>query len=233
MPLCRVKSCRGKIWISVTFYSMGISNLTKKPPIIMTWKCCPHHWLFGRGIRQSLVISPDEGPVKLWCFLGYQPEQGAEQTVELPMIWDAIMLTRHYCNDEWAISKGISKGRDKWFHPTISLGCYYMVPASAAQVLNMFLWSYGFNFTRIVLSSFHTCIQLLITSTNAFPSVISPINLYNLTGKANRGTLLAKLTHEWKEFNTLAEIKCPLLGRQHFKIHFLVLKWLYFNSNFT
>ena len=29
---------------------------------------------------------------KLWCFLWSAPEQTVEQTIEMPVIWDAIML---------------------------------------------------------------------------------------------------------------------------------------------
>ena len=32
------------------------------------------------------------GYAKLWCFLWSAPEQMVEQTVEAPVIWDAIVL---------------------------------------------------------------------------------------------------------------------------------------------
>ena len=36
----------------------------------------------------------------VWCFLCCHPEQAAEQTVNLPVIWDTMMLMWHHCNAE-------------------------------------------------------------------------------------------------------------------------------------
>ena len=48
----------------------------------------------GPLLREFTVhrsISPTkDGDAGLWCFLWYAPEQTAKQTIETPVIWDAI-----------------------------------------------------------------------------------------------------------------------------------------------
>ena len=54
----------------------------------------------------------------IWSFLCCQPTQGLELTIELPMIWDVmVLMLLHYaedgklhdCNSLWIVAKGLSK----------------------------------------------------------------------------------------------------------------------------
>ena len=79
----------------------------RKPPYrqgnnnnIMTWhddvikqEHFPRHWPFVRGLHQSPVNSPHRGQWReLWCFLWSGPVPTVEQTMETPVIWDAMAL---------------------------------------------------------------------------------------------------------------------------------------------
>ena len=58
---------------------------------VIKWKHFPHYWPFVRGIHQW--ITPTKASdVELWYFLWFVPEQTAFETIETPVIWDAIML---------------------------------------------------------------------------------------------------------------------------------------------
>ena len=59
------------------------------------WKHLPRNWSFVRGIYQSSVDSPHKGqwPVTLMFSKPYAPEKNRlEQTIKMPVIWDAIAL---------------------------------------------------------------------------------------------------------------------------------------------
>ena len=48
---------------------------------------------FVRGIHRSLVVSLTKtSEVELWCFLWSAPQQMIEQTMEMPVIWDATTV---------------------------------------------------------------------------------------------------------------------------------------------
>ena len=51
-----------------------------------------HYWSFGRGIHRSPVDSPHKGQWHGALIFLSAPEQTVEQTIETPMIWDAIVL---------------------------------------------------------------------------------------------------------------------------------------------
>ena len=59
---------------------------------VIKWKHFPRYWPFERGIHRSPVNSPHKGPVtrELWYFRW--TEQTLEQIIEMPVIWDAIVL---------------------------------------------------------------------------------------------------------------------------------------------
>ena len=38
------------------------------------------------------VTGPKSSDAELWCFLWYATEQTVEQTIQMPVIWDAIEL---------------------------------------------------------------------------------------------------------------------------------------------
>ena len=55
---------------------------------------------------------------QLWCFLWSASEHTIEQTIEMPVIWDAIAIITSHCNDwrlwtrYWLVA---------WWHPAITL----------------------------------------------------------------------------------------------------------------
>ena len=51
------------------------------------------YWPFVKGIHRSPVNSLEKASdTELWCFLWSAPEQAIEQTIEKPVIWNAIAL---------------------------------------------------------------------------------------------------------------------------------------------
>ena len=53
----------------------------------------PRYWPFVCGIHGSPVNSPlKASDAELWCFLWSLPESTIVQTMEVPVIWDAIAL---------------------------------------------------------------------------------------------------------------------------------------------
>ena len=60
---------------------------------IIKWKHFLYYWPSVRGINRSMVYSSHKGQ---WCtalmFLWSAPEQTVEQTIKMPVIWDAIVL---------------------------------------------------------------------------------------------------------------------------------------------
>ena len=60
---------------------------------VMKWKPFPRYWPFVREIHRSLVNSPQEGQWRgALMFLWSAPEKTVVQTIETPLIWDAIAL---------------------------------------------------------------------------------------------------------------------------------------------
>ena len=53
----------------------------------------PRYWPFVRGIHRSPRIPLKKASdAELWYFLWSAPEQTIDQTIETPVIWDAISL---------------------------------------------------------------------------------------------------------------------------------------------
>ena len=48
--------------------------------------------LWGESTGHQWIPLTKASDVELWCFLWSVPEQMVEQTIEAPVIWDAIML---------------------------------------------------------------------------------------------------------------------------------------------
>ena len=48
--------------------------------------------LWGKSAGNWWIPLTKASDVELWCFLWYAPEQTVEQTIETPVIWDAIAL---------------------------------------------------------------------------------------------------------------------------------------------
>ena len=60
---------------------------------VIKWKQFPSYWPFSQGIHRSPVNSrTNASDAKLWYFLGSAPDPTVEQTVETPVISDAIAL---------------------------------------------------------------------------------------------------------------------------------------------
>ena len=51
----------------------------------------PRYWPFVRGIHRWIPLTK-ASDAEVWCFLWSAPEQTVEQTIETPVIWDAIAL---------------------------------------------------------------------------------------------------------------------------------------------
>ena len=96
-------------WIMTRYFTQGgviriipYFNFTKflRNPItpphdddVIRWKHFPHYWPFVRGIHWSPVDSLTKASdAELWCFPWSAPEQTVKQTIETPVIWDAIAL---------------------------------------------------------------------------------------------------------------------------------------------
>ena len=58
---------------------------------VIKWKNFPRYWPFVRGIHRS-PVNTKASDAELWCFIWPAPKQTAEQTIEKPVIWDAIEL---------------------------------------------------------------------------------------------------------------------------------------------
>ena len=61
------------------------------------WECFPHH-CEGDLPVMSWFCSQKTRNVELWCFLWCKPENTAEQTLEILLIWDDMMLVWNFCN---------------------------------------------------------------------------------------------------------------------------------------
>ena len=74
------------------------SNVTFRFELHFTWWRHPMETFsallaFCAGNHRSPVISPHKGQWhRVWCFLWSEPEPTVEQTMETPVIWDAIAL---------------------------------------------------------------------------------------------------------------------------------------------
>ena len=69
-------------------------------------KSFPHTGpLWGEPTRRKLDSHTKTSDTKHWCFLWCSCEQTFEQTVEMPVIWDAMALivTWHQCNVNWKL----------------------------------------------------------------------------------------------------------------------------------
>ena len=77
-------------------YSCGVGitvYITISHDDVIKWKNLPRYWPFVWGIHRSPVNSPHKGQWRgVWCFLWSAPEPTMEQTIETPVIWDAIAL---------------------------------------------------------------------------------------------------------------------------------------------
>ena len=48
--------------------------------------------LWGKSIGHRWIPLTKASDAELWCFLWSTPDQTFEQTTEMPVIWDAIVL---------------------------------------------------------------------------------------------------------------------------------------------
>ena len=85
------------------------ADRTQVCPMLVPWTLLSGalRWL-KQNTNKSLINSqktPQISPFQTsygasGCFLWCQPKQMTKQTVELPLIWDAMMLVWHHCNLE-------------------------------------------------------------------------------------------------------------------------------------
>ena len=87
---------------------------------VIKWEQLLCYWPFVRGIYRSPVDSPHEGHKELWCLLWSVPEQTNEQTIEMPVIWDAIahydVTVIYWLNINWS-----SQHQSQWNLKKITL----------------------------------------------------------------------------------------------------------------
>ena len=57
---------------------------------VIKWKHFPRYWTFVQGIFRWPAHTK-ASDAELWCFLWSAPEPTLEQTMETPVIWDAIV----------------------------------------------------------------------------------------------------------------------------------------------
>ena len=79
-------------------------------------KSFPHTGpLWGEPTRRKLDSHTKTSDTKHWCFLWCSCEQTFEQTVEMPVIWDAMALivTWHQCNVNWKLRQ-INEKQKNW-----------------------------------------------------------------------------------------------------------------------
>ena len=87
---------------------------------IIKWKYFPRYWLFtmwGETSGHRWIPLTKASEAELWCFLWSAPEQIVEQTIETPVIWDAI-LTSLYCHGVHVIPYHVFR------YYTAELRCY-------------------------------------------------------------------------------------------------------------
>ena len=70
--------------------------------------------------RKAPQLSPSQSYGASGCFLWCQPKQMTKQTVELPLIWDVMMLVWHHCNVEIILGMG-SANESQHYNVTLSL----------------------------------------------------------------------------------------------------------------
>ena len=63
---------------------------------VIKWKRFPRYWPFVRWITKA-------SDSELWCFLLSAPKQTAEQTIDPPVIWDAIVLIMTSLKCSWKL----------------------------------------------------------------------------------------------------------------------------------
>ena len=56
------------------------------------WKHLPRYWPWGESTGNRWIPLTKANDTELWCFLWSEPEQMAEQRIETPVIWDAMVL---------------------------------------------------------------------------------------------------------------------------------------------
>ena len=84
-----------KPYLLMSLWCHGIYRFLREYPHkdVIKWKLFLHYWPFGRGIHRSPVHFPTKASdAELWCFPWSAPEQTLKQTLETPLIWDAIAL---------------------------------------------------------------------------------------------------------------------------------------------
>ena len=111
---------------------------------VVTWKHFLHYWPFVRRIHQSLLDSTSllDSPSIRWmmwsfdAFLCYMPERTVEHTVELPLIWNIMMLMWHHFNDFTILSSvGVFIVHCQWWGGGI--GMFLFVHLSVCLSINL------------------------------------------------------------------------------------------------
>ena len=92
---------------------------------LLWWKSTGHMWI-------PLTKASD---AELWCFLWSAPEQTVRQTIEMPVIWDAIALviTSQWCHRGCRCPR-LNHQQTQWWQ----LNCLYIVSSNRSRVSIIF-----------------------------------------------------------------------------------------------
>ena len=90
-------------WISPVFITVSTRYICGNRPLLLFWghnvmtsssgKTFALLALWGESIGQRWIPVTKAGVAELWYFLWSAPEQTVEQTIETPVIWDAMALS--------------------------------------------------------------------------------------------------------------------------------------------
>ena len=81
------------ILVTLGFLKSGAGPTYIKHDDVIKWKLFPGYWPFVRGIHRRPVKSLTKASeAALLCFLRSASEQTAKQTVEMLVIWSAMVL---------------------------------------------------------------------------------------------------------------------------------------------
>ena len=92
----RQKQCRDDYWFLMTLHYKGIKSTSEQTSLMMTssneniFRVTGPLW--GESTGHRWIPLTETNDAELWCFLWSAPQRMIEQTMETPVIWDAIVL---------------------------------------------------------------------------------------------------------------------------------------------
>ena len=122
-------------WDLLTHWSIGLFNKKIRVTGPLWGESTGHRWF-------PLTKASDAG---LWCFLWSPPEQAVKQTIETPVIWDAIALILTTVMTCLELSSSVSDYKQRWILSVIFFSsCHYSGVIRSATVSRMFAQPFFF-----------------------------------------------------------------------------------------